>query len=98
MMTRVSSGEHEERLEYRATFHDIVPDERVVFSYHLTVDDVRRWASLVTIELAPGNSGTSLRHTEHYVFLAYTADGAHDTAHLKGGTRLQLNALAAALG
>jgi hypothetical protein len=39
-----------------------------------------------------------LRHTEHYVFLAYTADGAHDTAHLEGGTRLQLNALAAALG
>jgi hypothetical protein len=49
-------------------------------------------------ELAPGNSGTSLLHTEHYVFLAYTADGAHDTAHLQGGTRLQLNALAAALG
>jgi uncharacterized protein YndB with AHSA1/START domain len=92
------TGEHEERLEYRATFHDIVPDERVVFSYHLTVDDVRRWASLVTIALAPASSGTSLRHTEHYVFLAYTADGTHDTAHLKGGTRLQLNALAAALG
>ena len=92
------TGEHEERLEYRAVFHDIVPDERVVFSYHLTVDDVRRWASLVTIELAPRDGGTSLRHTEHYVFLAYTADGAHDTAHLKGGTRLQLNALAAALG
>jgi uncharacterized protein YndB with AHSA1/START domain len=75
-----------------------VPDERVVFSYHLTVDDVRRWASLVTIELAPRDGGTSLRHTEQYVFLAYTADGAHDTAHLQGGTRLQLNALAAALG
>ena len=92
------TGEHEERLEYHGVFHDIVPDERVVFSYHLTVDDVRRWASLVTIELAPGNGGTRLRHTEQYVFLAYTADGAHDTAHLKGGTRLQLNALAAALG
>ena len=92
------TGEHEERLEYRAMFHDIVPDERVVFSYHLTVDDVRRWASLVTVELAPSDGGTSLRHTEQYVFLAYTADGAHDTAHLRGGTRLQLNALAAALG
>lgn len=48
--------------------------------------------------LAPSDGGTSLRHTERYVFLAYTADGARDTAHLKGGTRLQLNALAAALG
>jgi uncharacterized protein YndB with AHSA1/START domain len=92
------TGEREERLEYRATFHDIVPDERVVFSYHLTADDMRRWASLVTIELAPRDGGTSLRHTEQYVFLACTADGAHDTAHLQGGTRLQLNALAAALG
>lgn len=92
------TGEKTERLEYRAAFHDIVPDERVVFSYDLTVDDVRRWVSLVTVELAPHDGGTRLRHTEHYVFLAYTADGAHDTAHLKGGTRLQLNALAAALG
>jgi uncharacterized protein YndB with AHSA1/START domain len=92
------TGEHVERLEYRGTFHDIVPGERVVFSYHLTVDDVRRWASLVTVELAAADGGTRLRHTEHYVFLAYTADGAHDTAHLEGGTRLQLNGLAAALG
>jgi len=92
------TGEHEERLEYRGTFHDIVPGERVVFSYDLTVDDVRRWASLVTVELAPLDGGTRLTHTEQYVFLAYTGDGAHDTAHLQGGTRLQLNALAAALG
>jgi uncharacterized protein YndB with AHSA1/START domain len=92
------TGEREERLEYRGTFHDIAADERVVFSYELTVDDVRRWASLVTVELAPSEDGTCLRHTEQYVLLAYTADGAHDTAHLEGGTRLQLNGLAAALG
>ena len=92
------TGEQEERLEYRGTFHDIVPGERVVFSYHLTVDDLRRWASVVTVELAPQDAGTRLTHTEQYVFLAYTGDGAHDTAHLQGGTRLQLNALAAALG
>jgi uncharacterized protein YndB with AHSA1/START domain len=88
----------EERLEYHATFRDIVAGERLVFTYDLRVNDVRRWVSLVTIELAPRDAGTRLRHTEQYVFLAYTADGADDTAHLEGGTRLQLNALAAALG
>jgi len=87
----------EERLDYRATFSDIVPGERVVLSYALSVNEVRRWVSLVTIELAPADGGTRLRHTEQYAFLAYTADGSDDTAHLRGGTRLQLNALAAAL-
>ena len=87
-----------ERLQYHATFEDIVPGERIIFTYALTVNDVRRWVSLVTIGLAPTDKGTRLRHTEQYAFLAYTADGADDTAHLKGGTRLQLNALAAALG
>ena len=53
--------------------------------------------SLVTIELCPQDAGTHLRHTEHYVFLAWTGDGRNDVAHLKGGTRLQLNGLLAAL-
>lgn len=92
------TGERAERLEYHATFSDIVPDERLLFSYAVTVDDVRRWVSLVTIELAPRGGGTRLQHTEQYAFLSYTADGSQDTAHLRGGTRLQLNALAAALG
>ena len=87
----------EERLEYRATFCDIAPDERVVVTYSVTVNDLRRWVSLVTIELIPRDGGTHLRHTEQYAFLAYTGDGRHDTAHLRGGTMLQLNALAAAL-
>ena len=87
----------EESLEYRSAFWDIVPDERVVFSYAVTVNDIRRWVSLVTIELCPQDAGTHLRHTEHYVFLAWTGDGHNDVAHLKGGTRLQLNGLLAAL-
>lgn len=87
-----------ERLEYHAVFGDIVPDERLVFSYATTVNEVRRWVSLVTIELAAADGGTRLRHTEQYAFVAYSGDGSGDTAHLRGGTRLQLNALAAALG
>jgi uncharacterized protein YndB with AHSA1/START domain len=88
----------EERVEYRSTFCDIVPDERIVFTYGLLLDDQRRWVSLVTIELSPRDgSGTHLRHTEQYAFLVVTGDGTQDIAHLKGGTRLQLNGLAAAV-
>jgi uncharacterized protein YndB with AHSA1/START domain len=90
-------GGDAERLEYHATFCDIVPESRVVFSYVTIVNDVRRWAALVTVVLTPSGAGTLLRRTEQYVFLAYTGDGAHDVAHLRGSGNLQLNALEAAL-
>jgi uncharacterized protein YndB with AHSA1/START domain len=99
----------EELIEYRSVFWDIVPGARLVFGYELVLDGVRRWVSLVTVELSalpgetlpdetlPDGSGTRLRHTEQYVLLAYAGDGAQDAAHLRGSTPLQLNGLAAAL-
>jgi uncharacterized protein YndB with AHSA1/START domain len=94
------TGEAEERLEYRSAFWDLEAGTRIVFGYSFTLDGVRRWVSLVTVELSapPAGGGTRLRHTEQYGFLAYAGDGAQDVAHLKGSTNLQLNALAAALG
>lgn len=86
-----------ERIEYRAQFLDIVTDERIVFAYALTLDGRRRSTSLVTVELAADGDGTRMTRTEQYVFLVLTGgeDGGHvDVAHLEGGTRLQLNALA----
>ena len=93
------TGEAEERLEYRAAFWDLEAGARIVFGYSFTLDGVRRWASLVTVELSalPSPGGTRLRHTEQYAFLAYDGDGANDVAHLKGSMNLQLNGLAAAL-
>ncbi|HEY0934494.1 MAG TPA: SRPBCC domain-containing protein [Trebonia sp.] len=89
----------EELIEYRSVFWDIVPGTRLVFGYELVLDGVRRWVSLVTVELPawPGGEGTRLRHTEQYVLLAYADDGAREIAHLQGSTSLQLNGLAAAL-
>ena len=88
----------EERVSYRSVFWDVVPGSRLVFGYELLLNDVRRWVSLVTVELSalPADA-TRLRHCEQYVFVAYSGDGAHDVAHLAGSTRLQLNGLAAAL-
>ncbi len=98
------AGEAEEALSYRSTFWDLEPGARIVFSYSVALNGVRRWASLVTVSLsarplpaAPSGAGTRLRHTEQYAFLAYDGDGAHDVAHLKGSLPLQLNGLAAAL-
>ena len=93
------TGDAEERLEYRSTFWDVEEGSRIVFGYSFTLDGVRRWASLVTVELSglPGGPATRLRHTEQYAYLAYAGDGAQDVAHLKGSMNLQLNGLAAAL-
>ncbi|KJE21465.1 hypothetical protein FF36_04275 [Frankia torreyi] len=82
-----------ERIEYHAQFLDIVPDERIVFTYTGILDGQPRWASLTTVELAADAAGTRLTRTEQYVFLALTGDGRDDVAHLEGTTRLQFNAL-----
>jgi uncharacterized protein YndB with AHSA1/START domain len=89
--------EAEEHIEYASTFWDIVPDQRIVLSYAVRLDDVVRWAALRTIILAPDGDGTRLEWTEQYTFLELTDNSAHDVAHLEGSARLQLNGLAAAL-
>jgi len=95
-------GDARQYVERRTHVLDVVPDRRLVLSYRAVVDDVCRWVSLVTIEvepadLAPG-TGARLTWTEQYTFLEVSDDGKDDVAHLRGGTRLQLNGLAAALG
>ncbi|MFJ9950926.1 SRPBCC domain-containing protein [Kitasatospora sp. NPDC091207] len=87
------SGDIEERLEYRSRFHDIVPDERIVYVYEAHVDGLRRWVSLVTVELAAEGGGSRLDWNEQFAYLVLSGDGTQDTAHLRGGTRLLLNGL-----
>jgi uncharacterized protein YndB with AHSA1/START domain len=86
--------DHREELENVATFIDIVPFERIIYTYRAVVDQVVRWAALVTIDLTPTESGTRLMWTEQYSFITLsTPDGSDDERHLVGGTRLRLNAL-----
>ncbi len=89
--------DREEHVEYASTFFDLVPDERIVLSYSVRIDDVLRWAALRTIGLSADGAGTQLEWTEQYRFFALTDIPAHDVAHLEGSTRLQLNGLAAVL-
>jgi uncharacterized protein YndB with AHSA1/START domain len=50
-------------------FLDIVPDQRIVFAYTMTVREQRISASLATVELTPADGATRLIYTEQGAFL-----------------------------
>jgi uncharacterized protein YndB with AHSA1/START domain len=78
---------------YDALYEDIVPVERIVFTYTMHRDGERMSVSVTTVELLSAGAKTRLRYTEQGVFL----DG-RDTPELREqGTREMLDKLAAAL-
>lgn len=78
---------------FDALYQDIVPNERIVFTYDMHLDANRISVSLTTIEFAPEDGGTALKFTEQGVFL----DGYDDAGSREHGTRLLLDQLGAAL-
>jgi uncharacterized protein YndB with AHSA1/START domain len=68
---------------FNGVYQDIVPDERIVYTYDMHLDDERISVSLTTIELKPEAGGTRLIFTEQGVFL----DGYDDAAGREQGTR-----------
>jgi uncharacterized protein YndB with AHSA1/START domain len=74
---------------YDALYQDIVPDERIVYSYDMHMDGTRISVSLATVELKAEGPGTRLILTEQGAFL----DG-HDTPDQRQqGTGQLLDAL-----
>jgi uncharacterized protein YndB with AHSA1/START domain len=71
------------------TFFDIVPDQRIVIAYWMTMGDRRITTSLATIEFKPTGTGTKLVFTEQIVFL----DGSDHPAQREEGTRELLEKL-----
>ncbi len=51
------------------TYQDIVPGERIIIAYSMTIGENRISASLATMELKPAGSGTRLVFTEQGAFL-----------------------------
>ncbi len=87
-----------ETLRNVSRYLDIVPGHRIVFVYEAAVNGVTRWVSLVTVTLADAAGGaTTLTWTEQVAFLVRTGDGNADLPHLRTGTALRLNGVAAAL-
>jgi uncharacterized protein YndB with AHSA1/START domain len=78
---------------FDALYQDIVPDERIIYSYDMHLDDKRISVSLATIELKPQGGGTRLVFTEQAVFL----DGYDDAGSRERGTQGLLDKLGASL-
>jgi uncharacterized protein YndB with AHSA1/START domain len=74
---------------FRSRYHDIVPDERIVFAYDLSVDDRLMSTSLTTVEFQAAEGGTRLVFTEQGAFF----DGIDDPAGREHGTGKLLDAL-----
>ena len=79
---------------FACVYQDIVPNQRIVYSYDMHLDDARISVSLTTIELFPEGKGTRLKFTEQGVFL-----NSHDDAGSREqGSGWLLDQLGASLG
>jgi uncharacterized protein YndB with AHSA1/START domain len=74
---------------YDARYYDIVPGNRIVYSYEMYAADDRTSVSLVTVEIVPDQDGTKLTYTEQYAFL----DGIDKPADREEGTAWMLDSL-----
>ena len=74
---------------FDAVYHDIVPDQRIIYCYDMRLDGTHISTSLATVEMTPAGSGTRLTFTEQAVFL----DGYDDSGSRERGTRILLEQL-----
>ena len=70
-------------------YQDIVPNQRIIIAYTMTVGETCISASLATMQLEPAGAGTRLIFTEQGAYL----DGYDDTAGRERGSRELLDAL-----
>jgi uncharacterized protein YndB with AHSA1/START domain len=78
---------------FDAQFHDIVPDQRIIYSYTMHVNGNKISVSLATIEFRKAGAGTLLILNEQGAFL----DGYDDAGSRERGTIGLIDKLEAAL-
>ena len=78
---------------FDATYHDAVPDERLVYTYEMHQDEKKISVSLATVQLTGAGGTTILKITEQGAFL----DGYDDAGTREKGTGFLLDALGASL-
>ncbi|HET6618688.1 MAG TPA: SRPBCC family protein [Dongiaceae bacterium] len=92
---RVGGKEHlsGKRTDFASVFdgvyHDIVPDQRIIYSYDMHLDRRHISVSLATVEFRAEGARTRLVFTEQAVFL----DGYDDAGGRERGTRILLDQL-----
>lgn len=90
----VAGGPDGASYTYDALFMDIVPDQRIVYTYEMLRDQDRISVCVTTVELSATAGGTMLLYTEQGVFL----DGLDSAAQREHGTGELLNRLGSSLG
>ena len=80
-------------ISFRALYQDIVPDQRIIYTYDMDIDGKPISVSLATIELKAEGSGTRLTLTEQGAYL----DGFDDPSVREKGTKDLLDALGRSL-
>jgi uncharacterized protein YndB with AHSA1/START domain len=78
---------------YESQFYDIVPEQRIVYTYEMFADEHRLSVSVATVQFRNHDATTQLVLTEQGVFL----DGHDTAAEREEGTRSLLDSLAAIL-
>jgi uncharacterized protein YndB with AHSA1/START domain len=90
-----NSGKFPDGMTHRfeATYYDIVPSERIIYTYEMYLNGKRISVSLAVVELESTGSQTKLTLTENGVFL----DGLDSVDRREQGTNGLLNALESSL-
>lgn len=78
---------------FDAVYHDVIPNERLIYTYEMRLDDKKISVSLATLQLKADGTRTTLMVTEQGAFL----DGYDDAGSREHGTGLLLDALGASL-
>jgi uncharacterized protein YndB with AHSA1/START domain len=78
---------------FDAIYHDIVANERIIYSYTMTLDERAISVSLATVEIFPRPGGSRLRLTEHGAYF----DGEEAPGLRRDGSADLLDALGRAL-
>ena len=78
---------------FDAVYHDVVPDERIVYAYEMHLDDRKISVSLATLEIKSAGAATRLVMTEQGAFL----DGHDDAGSRERGSNFLLDALGKSL-
>ena len=78
---------------FEAIYWDIIPEQRIVYTYEMHIDGTKISVSLATVELRPEGEGTRLKVTESGAFL----DGYDDAGSREHGTGWLLDKLGESL-
>ena len=88
--SRFRFGANGSPMTFDGVYLDILPNERIVLAYTMTIGGVPMSSSLGTVELVPAGAGTLVRYTENTAFV----DGNDGSAARREGSIGLLEALA----